>query len=134
MNKNVSALSHIAIIVKNIDKMIEFYQQFTEMELIHHRVDEDVKVIWLRLPDPNSLTIVMIENDNLTTHSYQRMNHLGFDAVSREAVDNISAKAQQKGILKYPASDGGKILGYFCIIEDPDGNQLEFAYGQMREK
>ena len=133
MKNTVSGLSHIALIVKDIEKMISFYQEFTEMQVTHKRTDEEVKVVWLRLPDPQSLTIVMIENPSLNTQSYQRMNHFGFDAVSREAVNKIAQKAQKMGVLKYPATDGGIILGYFCMITDPDGNQLEFAYGQMRE-
>jgi len=24
----------------------------------------------------------------------------------------------------------GPIVGYFCIVTDPDGNQVEFSYGQ----
>ncbi len=130
---NIKSFSHIAYIVKNIEKMIEFYEEFTEMKVTHKRIDGDVKVIWLRLLDTNSLTIVMIENPSLNVDSYQRLNHLGFDAVSKKAVDKISQKAEKAGVLKYKAQDGGIILGYFCIIQDPDGNQIEFAYGQMRE-
>ena len=28
------------------------------------------------------------------------------------------------------AKDAGPIVGYFCIVEDPDGNWLEFSFGQ----
>lgn len=129
---NVSAFSHIALMVTDVDKMIDFYSEFAEMEVIHKRVDDGIKVVWLRLPEPKSLTIVMIEDKNITTHTVQRVNHFGLDASSKEVVDQISEKAKQMKVLKYPAQDGGKILGYFCIVEDPDGNQLEFAYGQMR--
>lgn len=129
---NVSGLSHTALIVRNVDVMADFYQEFAEMHIIHRRNDEGVKVIWLRLPDPKSLTIVMIEDPNLEVGSYQRMNHFGFDAKSKEAVDRISDKAVKAGIAVYPAFDGGTVLGYMCMIKDPDGNQLEFAYGQMR--
>jgi hypothetical protein len=24
----------------------------------------------------------------------------------------------------------GPVVGYFCIVSDPDGNQVEFSYGQ----
>ncbi len=53
--QNISNLSHIAIIVKDIDIMIEFYQYFAEMELIHKRVDQGVTVAWLKLPIKRSV-------------------------------------------------------------------------------
>lgn len=130
--KNVSKLSHIALVVSDIEKMIDFYQYFAEMSLIHRRIDEEVNVAWLKLGAPSELTIVMIENKNLNETGYQRMNHFGFDCTSKEAVDNISVKAKNYNCIKYNPFCGGEILGYLCVIEDPDGNQLEFAYGQMR--
>lgn len=134
--KSISRLSHIALIVKDIDSMSNFYIEFTGMNIIHSRIDDDVKVVWLKHGNHiESLTIVMIESinsDQITNRTYQRVNHFGFDVISRSDVDLISEKAKQKGCLKYPAQDGGNILGYFCMIEDPNGNNLEFAYGQMR--
>jgi lactoylglutathione lyase len=129
---HIAGLSHIALIVRDVHKMIGFYQEFAGMEVIHHRNDDGVNVAWLRLPERESLIIVMIEDINLEIKKYQRMNHFGFDAVSREAVDELAKKAERLGVLKQPALDGGKILGYLCMVEDPDGNNLEFAYGQMR--
>ncbi|MFN8577449.1 MAG: VOC family protein [Candidatus Sericytochromatia bacterium] len=129
---NVNKLSHIALLVNNIDDMIEFYNLFAEMEVIHRRIDDGVNVAWVRLGDSKNLTIVMIETNNINTSKTQRVNHFGFDAISKESVDKISELAKQKKCLKYPAQNGGKILGYFCMVEDPNGNNLEFAYGQMR--
>jgi lactoylglutathione lyase len=129
---DISSLSHVALLVRDIDSMIQFYKEFANMDVIHKRVDDDIKVTWLRLGDSKNLTIVMIESNDITLNSFQRVNHFGFDSISKEAVDRISELAKQKKCLKYPAQDGGKILGYFCMIQDPDGNNLEFAYGQMR--
>jgi len=130
--KGITGLSHIALMVRNVNLMIDFYREFAGMEVIHHRVDEGIHVVWLRLPDPSGLIIVMIEDKSIEAGKVQRMNHFGFDAASREAVDQIADKGEKMGILKQAAIDGGKILGYLCLIEDPDGNLLEFAYGQMR--
>jgi catechol 2,3-dioxygenase-like lactoylglutathione lyase family enzyme len=129
---NISGLSHIALIVRDIHKMIDFYREFAGMEVIHDRIDDGINVAWLRLPEASSLVIVMIEDKNLEVNTSQRMNHFGFDAVSKEAVDLLAKKGEEWGVLVQPAVDGGKILGYLCLVKDPDGNQLEFAYGQMR--
>lgn len=130
--KNVTALSHVALIVKDIESMISFYTEFAEMELIHRRVDEGINVAWVRLNDRNSLTIVMIEEKSPKNEAYQRFNHFGFDCPSKEAVDYISNKGKEYNCIRYEAFDGGEVLGYMCMLKDPEGNLLEFAYGQMR--
>ena len=131
---NITNLSHIALMSRDVAKIVSFYQDFAEMELIHRRVDDGINVAWLKMPDTNGLIIVVIENKNIELNTFQRVNHFGFDAKSKEIVDSISRKAQMLNCLIYPAFDGGEILGYMCLIADPDGNQLEFAYGQMRIK
>ncbi|MFN8674329.1 MAG: VOC family protein [Candidatus Sericytochromatia bacterium] len=130
--KEITKLSHIALIVKDLEKMLSFYQDYAEMNVIHHRIDEGIKVAWLQLDKPDGLIIVMIEVKNSPESGYQRFNHFGFDANSKEKVDEISKKLENTPFLVHKAQDGGKVLGYFCMIKDPEGNQLEFAYGQMR--
>ena len=49
---------------------------------------------------------------------------------SREDVDEIGARARKEGILERVPADGGPIVGYFCIVRDPDGNLVEFSFGQ----
>ena len=34
------------------------------------------------------------------------------------------------GVLALEPTYAGPIVGYFCIVLDPDGNQVEFSYGQ----
>lgn len=60
------------------------------------------------------------------------MNHLGFHAASSPEVDLISKMADSEGCLVEPAKNGGEILGYYCIVRDPDGNLVEFSYGQAK--
>jgi hypothetical protein len=34
------------------------------------------------------------------------------------------------GILVEGPTDAGPIVGYYCIVNDPDGNPVEFSDGQ----
>jgi len=34
------------------------------------------------------------------------------------------------GVLELEPRDAGPIVGYFCMLRDPDGNSVEFSFGQ----
>ena len=38
--------------------------------------------------------------------------------------------ARADGLLEVPPHDGGPVVGYYCVVRDPDGNHVEFSYGQ----
>jgi hypothetical protein len=42
----------------------------------------------------------------------------------------VAAEARRRGILVYPPQDSGGAVGYWTIIRDPDGHQVEFTFGQ----
>ena len=56
--------------------------------------------------------------------------HLGFDCASKADVDKIASDAKAAGILTFGPEDSGGELGYQAYISDPDGNNLEFSFGQ----
>jgi hypothetical protein len=58
------------------------------------------------------------------------LEHIGFQCDSREQIDEIAEEAERLGILVYPPTDTGGSVGYWTIIRDPDGHQVEFTYGQ----
>jgi hypothetical protein len=45
-------------------------------------------------------------------------------------VDEAAALARDEGVLQVAPHDAGPIVGYYCIVRDPDGNQVEFSFGQ----
>ena len=56
--------------------------------------------------------------------------HLGLNCSSKAQVDKIAADATKAGILLSGPVDSGPELGYQAYIADPDGNNLEFSFGQ----
>jgi catechol 2,3-dioxygenase-like lactoylglutathione lyase family enzyme len=58
------------------------------------------------------------------------MAHFGYDLPSRAAVDEMAARGQAEGLLVQGPTDAGRIVGYLCMLRDPDGNLVEFSYGQ----
>jgi catechol 2,3-dioxygenase-like lactoylglutathione lyase family enzyme len=58
------------------------------------------------------------------------MAHFGYDVASRADVDEIAKRAEAEGILDQGPTYAGPIVGYYCIVRDPDGNLVEFSHGQ----
>lgn len=103
------------------------------MEVIHDRQDEGSthRVMWLRFKgDAAGLIIVIIENED--TGTPRRFDHFGFHVATRADVDEIAARARKAGVLVEGPIDAGPIIGYYCMISDPDGNKLEFSHEQQK--
>jgi predicted lactoylglutathione lyase len=49
---------------------------------------------------------------------------------AREAVDQIAERARSEGRLIWEPTEEDYPVGYYCGVRDPDGNHVEFSYGQ----
>ena len=88
---------------------------------------------WIRHKrDRGGLILVLIQGPKISRTKKDMKNHLGFHVASGHGVDLVSKMADSEGCLVKPARDGGDILGYYCIVRDPDGNLVEFSYGQAK--
>jgi predicted lactoylglutathione lyase len=56
--------------------------------------------------------------------------HLGVGCRSRDEVDRRCAEAQAEGRSVWGPLDSGYPVGYWAIIADPDGHNLELSHGQ----
>jgi catechol 2,3-dioxygenase-like lactoylglutathione lyase family enzyme len=117
--------------VRDVEQTVTFYRRFVGLHVVHDRVDDGVRVAWLseREQDPE-FVIVAIAAAPGAAAPPPRMAHLGYDVPSREAVDDVAARGEEAGILEQKPTDAGPIVGYFCILRDPDGNLVEFSHGQ----
>ena len=124
-------LTHVALFVKDPARTIDFYRRFAGLHLVHDRTDDGTRVVWLseRQEDPE-FVIVAIAAAPAEAGAPPHMAHFGYDVPSRAAVDAIAARAEGEGILEKPPTDAGAIVGYMCIVRDPDGNLVEFSHGQ----
>ena len=57
-------------------------------------------------------------------------SHLGFALESQAAVDAIADRARAAGYLVWEPREEPYPVGYYCGIRAPDGNMVEFSYGQ----
>lgn len=123
-------LTHIALRTTDLDRAIDFYRGYAGLVVAHEREEDGTRVVWLaeRADDPDFVFVLIpmahSEGERPGVH------HFGFSVPSRADVDAVAARARADGILREGPRDAGPVVGYFCIVEDPDRNWVEFSFGQ----
>ena len=123
-------LTHVALTVSDLDRSIAFYARWAGMQVVHRRSDGDhAEVAWLSdLTRP--FVIVLIEQEGPVEVVLGGFAHLGVGCASRAEIDRLAAEARQAGCLRLGPIDSGPPVGYWIFLGDPDGHQVELAYGQ----
>ena len=123
-------LTHVALGVRDLDRTIAFYRKHVDLHVVHERNDGGMRVVWLaeREEDVDFVLVLFPVPD--VPVGPGTLQHLGFAVGSREDVDAAAARGRADGVLSVEPTYAGPVVGYFCIVDDPDGNQVEFSYGQ----
>jgi catechol 2,3-dioxygenase-like lactoylglutathione lyase family enzyme len=123
-------LTHVALQCRDVDASIAFYARYADMKVVHRRRDhEDTHdVVWLS-DGTRPFVIVLIEAERITG-VLGPIAHLGVGCVSRAEVDRRVALARADGVRVKGPEDWGEPVGYFALLEDPDGHVLELSHGQ----
>ncbi|MCK9505076.1 MAG: VOC family protein [Porticoccaceae bacterium] len=121
-------MTHIALHVDNLEDTIEFYKDFCRMNIVHQREAGTKKIVWMAEPGREQDFIFVIMNQGadlqLAEDDYR---HFGF---AEDAVDEVARRAERKGCLVWPPRKEPFPVGYYCGLKDPNGNYVEFSYGQ----
>ena len=124
-------LTHLALGCGSLDRSIDFYRRHAALHVVHDRNDGGMRVVWLSEREENpDFVLVLFEIPVDQSGPRSTLQHLGFAVGSRDEVDRAAADARSAGILVAEPVYAGPIVGYFCIVADPDGNRVEFSYGQ----
>jgi len=131
--------THIAFAVKDIEASIAWYQKFTHLRLLSQGKDKDGKNAWLGDPaHPESPFILVLGqfyegHDPFAPAVHPPLGpfaHMGIELPSRDAVDQVAAKAKADGCLALGPMQMPKQIGYICFLKDPDGNTIECSFDQ----
>jgi len=128
-------LTHLALHVRDLEACIAFYRDFCGMRCVHQRDDGEggtgSRVIWLAEPGREAdFILVLLAGGPGRDRDERNYSHFGFALESRAAVDAIAEKARAAGCLIWPPREEPYPVGYYCGLSDPDGNAVEFSYGQ----
>jgi catechol 2,3-dioxygenase-like lactoylglutathione lyase family enzyme len=149
-----SLLTHIALPVRDLEATLGFYRRYTAMEVIHERTDDEtgLRTAWLANPGDRTdggaelgiqaatFVVVLIcgslpkavTGDIKEEYGFLRsISHLGISLDSRAEVDRVAAMAKEDGCLLLGPMYRNEVVGYICMITDPDGNNVEFSVEQV---
>jgi len=125
------AFTHLALHVRDLEACIEFYRNYTGMLLTHDRVADGKRIVWLAEPGKErDFIVVLIPGGPGRDQAAADFSHLGFALDSVQAVDAIAERARAEGILAWEPRREPYPVGYYCGVRDPDGNFVEFSFGQ----
>jgi catechol 2,3-dioxygenase-like lactoylglutathione lyase family enzyme len=120
----------VALHVRDVAATADFYQRYVGLHIVHDRTDAGVRVVWLGEEETDPAFVIVAIGGGMGGYLPPLANHLGYDVPSRDAVDEIAARGRAEGILVEGPVYAGPIVGYFCMLRDPDGNVVEFSHGQ----
>ena len=125
------ALTHIALHVADLPACIDFYRDFCGLRVSHKREEDGQTVVWLAEEGKErDFILVLIPGGPGRNQADTDFSHLGFALDSKAAVDAVAEKAKSQDCLWWEPREHPYPVGYYCGVRDPDGNAVEFSYGQ----
>ena len=131
--------THIALRVEDIAATIDWYLEYTPLELLDKREDDMGYGAWLGMPDTADHPFILVvaqffpETDpfgKAPRAVLAPFAHLGIELPTKADVDAIAERGRQAGCLGMPPTMMPAPIGYICMLTDPDGNMVEFSWDQ----
>lgn len=123
-------LTHIALHVADLQACITFYQKYCQLNIIHER-HASKDIVWMAEKGREQELILVLMSDGPKRNAVdQGYGHLGFAVESKARVDQLALQGKEDGILVWPPREEPYPVGYYCGVVDPNGNFIEFSYGQ----
>ena len=122
-------LTHVALTARDLDASIAFYGKYAGMAVVHRRVREGVRSVWLS-DHTRPFVIVLVEAAGKQDHPLGPLGHLGVACASREEMDRVPLRGLPRGPTDTRSDRCGRPVGYTVRIADPDGHSLELSFGQ----
>ena len=140
--------THIALPVRDLDQTLAFYEKYTTLEKIHERFEPEtgLRTAWLANTRDKTTAgaarfVLVLIGGSLPTqitgdikeeYGFLRsISHLGISLNTRSEVDRIAEMAKEDGVLVLGPRYMNPVVGYICLIRDPDGNNVEFSVEQV---
>ena len=124
-------LTHVALWTSDIERSVDFYRKYCGLEVVHDRAEDDGgRVVWVGEHANHSRFVIVLIRRPVEHSAPNSFAHFGFSCGSRAEVDERAAIARADGVLELEPRDAGPIVGYFCMLRDPDRNSVEFSFGQ----
>jgi len=146
--------THIALFCRDIEASVAFYAQHAGLHEAHRRNDDGTIVVWMGEGQRDGQPASHAANDSGSAANASGdgvseraqfvlvllginppsgegpVAHLGYAVNSHDEVDEIARRGRSAGLDVQGPVEAGPIVGYYCLLRDPDGNWVEFSHGQ----
>ena len=125
----LDGLNHVAILTADTDRLVAFYQEVFEATVdADFRPNEGMRLTFLKVGPQSEFNVFQIDgNDEASRQTPMfgrgRIDHLGLQAASLEAFDEIRDRLMARGASDGFVTDFGPLLSLF--FRDPDGLEGE---------
>lgn len=129
--------THVALPCVDIDATIAWYERYTPLRLLVRRVQEGGIGAWMGHPEPAVDPFILVLSSTFRDQERGEpipilapFAHLGFETPDAAEVDRAAAAGSRDGCLVWSPRQMPPPIGYVAALRDPDGNVVEFSYGQ----
>jgi catechol 2,3-dioxygenase-like lactoylglutathione lyase family enzyme len=125
----LDGVNHVAILTNDTDRLCAFYRQVFDATVSGElRPDENLRLTFLGIGSGREFNIFQVEGNTEAERQTPmfgrgRIDHLGLQAASKEAFDEIRDRLMACGASDGFVTDFGPILSVF--FRDPDGLEGE---------
>jgi catechol 2,3-dioxygenase-like lactoylglutathione lyase family enzyme len=125
----LNGVNHVAILTKDTDRLVAFYRDIFEAELDGQQEEgEGAHLTFVRIGESSELNVFQVQGNTEADRQTPmfgrgRIDHLGLQAASIEAFDEIRSRLISRGASDEFVTDFGPILSVF--FRDPDGLECE---------
>jgi catechol 2,3-dioxygenase-like lactoylglutathione lyase family enzyme len=126
-------ITHIALHVADVEACIAFYAEVCGLGIVHERAASsgDGRVVWMAARgQEHQFVIVLLPGGPGAQRACDDFSHIGFAVDRPAAVDQMAELGRARGCLMMEPVDEGYPVGRLVCLTDPDGNIVEFSYGQ----
>lgn len=124
----LDGINHIGMLTNDTDRLVAFYGEVFGATVEGEVLDGPVRLTMVKIGPHSELNVFEIEgNDEATRQTPMfgrgRLDHMGLQAASIEAFEEIRAKLIERGAADEFVTDFGPVLSLF--FTDPDGLEGE---------
>ncbi len=125
-------LTHIALHVRDLPACVRFFADFCGLAVVHERGESgSPDAVWMAEQGRETeFVIVLLPGGPGRDQASRDFSHFGFALDSRAAVDAVADRGRAAGCLVWEPREEPYPVGYYCALRDPDGNFVEFSFGQ----
>jgi len=121
--------THVALFCRDIEASVSFYARHVELHEVHRRSEDGTTVVWMGEEGREDAFVIVLLGISHPAGEGP-VAHLGYAVSSREEVDRAAERGHADGIDVQGPVYAGPVVGYYCLLKDPDGNWIEFSHGQ----